>query len=69
MRWVNKEVDKDWEIGTVIRMIFRAIPEKNNPATLRDMAECRIEALDRGLWRPKSNNAYCAFQKLASREK
>ena len=28
MRWVDKEVDKDWEIGTVIRMIFRAMPEE-----------------------------------------
>ena len=28
MRWVDKEVDKDWEIGSVIRMIFRAMPEE-----------------------------------------
>lgn len=27
MRWVDKEVDKDWEIGSVARMIFRAMPE------------------------------------------
>ena len=27
MRWVDKEVDKDWEIGAVLRMIFRAMPE------------------------------------------
>ena len=26
-RWVDTEVDKDWEIGTVSRMIFRAMPE------------------------------------------
>ena len=27
MRWVDKEVDKDWEIGSVVRMIFRAMDE------------------------------------------
>ena len=27
MRWVDKEVDKDWEISSVLRMIFRAMPE------------------------------------------
>ena len=27
-RWVDAEVDKDWEIGTVSRMIFRAMPEE-----------------------------------------
>ena len=27
MRWVDAEVDKDWEIGSVARMIFRAMPE------------------------------------------
>ena len=27
-RWVDKEVDKDWEIGSVARMIFRAMPEE-----------------------------------------
>src|SRR6185295_18562696 len=29
MRWVDKEVDREWEIGTVIRMIFRAMAEKD----------------------------------------
>ena len=28
LRWVDKEVDKDWEIGTIVRMIFRAMPEE-----------------------------------------
>ena len=28
MRWVDKEVDKDWEIASVARMIFRAMPEE-----------------------------------------
>ncbi len=27
-RWVDKEVDNDWEIGTIARMIFRAMPEE-----------------------------------------
>ena len=27
MRWVDKEVDKDWEIASVLRMIFRAMDE------------------------------------------
>jgi UbiD family decarboxylase len=27
MRWVDKEVDKDWEISSIVRMIFRAMPE------------------------------------------
>ena len=26
-KWVDKEVDKDWEIGAVLRMIFRAMDE------------------------------------------
>lgn len=28
LRWVDKEVDKDWEIGSVVRMIFRAMAEE-----------------------------------------
>lgn len=27
MRWVDKEVDKDWEIGAIARMMFCALPE------------------------------------------
>ena len=26
-RWVDREVDKDWEVGSVLRMIFRAMDE------------------------------------------
>ena len=28
-RWVDKEVDKDWEVGAIMRMIFRAMDEDN----------------------------------------
>lgn len=28
MRWIDKEVDKDWEISAVGRMIFRGMPEE-----------------------------------------
>ncbi len=28
-KWVDKEVDKDWEVGSVLRMIFRAMDEEN----------------------------------------
>ena len=28
-KWVDKEVDKDWEVGAVLRMIFRATEEDN----------------------------------------
>ena len=28
-KWVDKAVDKDWEIGSVFRMIFRAMDEEN----------------------------------------
>jgi cobaltochelatase CobN len=31
--------------------------ERNNPAALREMSERLIEALDRGLWRPRLNSA------------
>jgi 4-hydroxy-3-polyprenylbenzoate decarboxylase len=27
-RWVDKEVDNTWEVATVSRMIFRAMPEE-----------------------------------------
>ena len=29
MRWVDKEVEREWEIGAVVRMIFRAMPEQS----------------------------------------
>lgn len=28
LRWVDKEVNKDWEIGSVVRMIFRAMAQE-----------------------------------------
>ncbi len=28
LKWVDREVDRDWEIGTVTRMMFRAMPEE-----------------------------------------
>jgi UbiD family decarboxylase len=28
-KWVDKEVDKDWEVGAIMRMIFRAMDEDN----------------------------------------
>jgi UbiD family decarboxylase len=28
MRWIDAEVDKDWEIASIVRMIFRAMPEE-----------------------------------------
>jgi 4-hydroxy-3-polyprenylbenzoate decarboxylase len=28
MKWVDREVDRDWEIATVTRMMFRAMPEE-----------------------------------------
>ena len=27
-RWIAAEVDKDWEIATIGRMIFRGLPEE-----------------------------------------
>jgi len=27
-RWVNREVDKDWEIGSIVRLLFRGIAEE-----------------------------------------
>ena len=38
---------------------------ENNPAALAEMAERLIEALDRGLWRPKSNSAHASLVELA----
>ena len=28
LKWVDREVDREWEIGTVTRMMFRAMPEE-----------------------------------------
>ena len=38
--------------------------EENNPAALREMAERLQEAIDRGLWVPKSNSARALIQEL-----
>ncbi|WP_207484132.1 cobaltochelatase subunit CobN [Arenibaculum pallidiluteum] len=39
-----------------------------NPAALREMAERLREALDRGLWRPRSNRAHQELERLARGE-
>jgi 4-hydroxy-3-polyprenylbenzoate decarboxylase len=28
LKWVDREVDREWEVGTVTRMMFRAMPEQ-----------------------------------------
>ena len=38
---------------------------ENNPAALREMAERFLEAIDRGLWRARSNSAYAHLSELA----
>ncbi len=43
----------------------RAFLEDNNPAALREMAERFREAIDRGLWRARSNSAYDHLSELA----
>ena len=42
-----------------------AFLEDNNPAALREMAERLREAIDRGLWRARSNSAYARLSELA----
>ena len=39
-----------------------------NPAALREMSERLIEALDRGLWRPRANTTFATLHGLAGRE-
>ena len=39
--------------------------ETNNPGALRDIAERLLEALDRGLWRPRLNSTHVALRQLA----
>jgi cobaltochelatase CobN len=39
---------------------------ENNPAALREMAERLIEALERGLWRPRSNSVHNTLTALAA---
>ena len=43
----------------------RAFLQRNNPAALREMAERLGEAIERGLWRPRSNSAHVALAELA----
>ena len=43
----------------------RAFIEENNPAALREIAERLAEALDRRLWRPRSNSVHVALARIA----
>ena len=45
----------------------RAFFEANNPAALREIAERMTEAVERGLWRPRSNSAHRVLGDLAGR--
>ena len=44
----------------------RAFLDENNPAALREIAERLAEAVERGLWRPRSNSAHVALAEIAS---
>jgi cobaltochelatase CobN len=43
----------------------RGFMEEANPAALREMSERLLEALERGLWRPRSNAAHLVLEDLA----
>ncbi len=43
----------------------RAFFDANNPAALREIAERLAEAVERGLWRPRSNSAHVVLGELA----
>ncbi|HYG89699.1 MAG TPA: cobaltochelatase subunit CobN [Azospirillum sp.] len=43
----------------------RAFMEGANPAALKEMAERLLEALDRGLWRPRANAAHITLRELS----
>ena len=43
----------------------RAFFDENNPAALREIAERLGEAVERGLWRPRSNSAHVVLEALA----
>ena len=45
----------------------RAFFDENNPAALREIAERLAEAVERGLWRPRSNSAHVVLEDLAAR--
>ena len=44
----------------------RAFFDENNPAALREIAERLAEAVERGLWRPRSNSAHVVLSDLAT---
>ena len=44
----------------------RAFFDENNPAALREIAERLAEAVERGLWRPRSNSAHIVLEALAT---
>ena len=43
----------------------RAFLDENNPAALREIAERLAEAVERGLWRPRSNSAHVVLGDLS----
>ena len=43
----------------------RTFFDENNPATLREIAERVAEAVERGLWQPRSNSAHVVLADLA----
>ena len=43
----------------------RAFLDENNPAALREIAERLAEAVERGLWRPRSNSTHLVLGELA----
>ena len=47
----------------------RAFMERSNPAALRETAERFLEALERGLWRPRANIGYNFLTSLAKGER
>ena len=47
----------------------RAFMERSNPAALRETAERFLEALERGLWRPRTNIGYSLLTSLAKGER
>ena len=46
----------------------RAFIEDANPAALREIAQRLEEAIERGLWRPRSNSARALLERLAATE-
>lgn len=46
----------------------RAFMQEANPAALKEMAGRLLEALDRGLWRPRANAAHVTLRELGGQE-